>query len=511
MQATVNPEAKSANAGTDLAFSDPVDLLQGVPETTTSPVDQNSKDGLALRNRVIADSTSEVTSESDVSNVLAVPGAHSVGKSVRTTTLKAIAVVSLMLSAWFGLNRPAIDSAAMSPAVAEMTANLADQSPRWDSVAIQDVVTGQFVTVGLPDGESKPLPEDTLTEKAPKQDATGVTEWLEYPADEFVSFPIRIAVRDGVIVDVDGKDSNASLKNLISTKYVVGDADGTDVTRLLCRTIDLEMRKPDGSIAELSVIRPLWWLQGTGAAVGGSIDIGLHEIGLSGEATVLAIGPCDVDSRETRPGMSIVTGTIRHLNATVWNLTFDDQTEETLGVSANHPLYSETRHAWIPAGDLQLDEVVRTLNGHSTLTARTQRPTRATVFNLEVHRSHAYHVSAIGVLAHNTGLPCPPGGTRQRGPNLGQQQGREFRVDSLELYEFDPKVPKPVRGWLENERRRIAGSGGGPLTPRNPPGYVQGHGRTTPAREGFDYSNSRLQGEDLNKLEESIRRRAGRP
>ncbi len=176
------------------------------------------------------------------------------------------------------------------------------------------------------------------------------------------------------------------------------------MTRLLCRTIDLEMPKPDGSIAELSVIRPLWWLQGTGAAVGGSIDIGLHEIGLSGEATVLAIGPCDVDSRETRPGMSIVTGTIRHRNATVWDLTFDGHTEETLGVTANHPLYSETRHAWIPAGDLQLDEVVRTLNGHSTLTARTQRPTRETVFNLEVHRSHAYHVSGLGVLAHNNNI-----------------------------------------------------------------------------------------------------------
>ncbi|RLS32414.1 MAG: hypothetical protein DWH78_12840 [Planctomycetota bacterium] len=251
---------------------------------------------------------------------------------------------------------------------------------------------------------SQSLPEDTLTEKPPKQEATGVTEWHEYPADDFVPYPIRIAVRDGVIVDVDGKDSNASLKNLISTKYVIGDADGTDVTRLLCRTIDLEMPKPDGSIAELSVIRPLWWLQGTGAAVGGSIDIGLYEIGLSGEATVLAIGPCDVDSRETLPGISIVTGTIRHRNATVWDLTFDDRTEETLGVTANHPLYSETRHAWIPAGDLQFDEVVRTLNGHSTLTARTQRPTRETVFNLEVHRSHAYHVSGLGVLAHNSSI-----------------------------------------------------------------------------------------------------------
>lgn len=38
-------------------------------------------------------------------------------------------------------------------------------------------------------------------------------------------------------------------------------------------------------------------------------------------------------------------------------------------------------------------------------------------------------------------------------------------------------------------------------------GYELGHGRSTPAREGFDYSNSRLQGIDLNALEEEVRRR----
>ncbi|MCX7401042.1 MAG: hypothetical protein NT138_25450 [Planctomycetales bacterium] len=203
------------------------------------------------------------------------------------------------------------------------------------------------------------------------------------------------------------------------------------------------------------MIRPLWWLQGTGAAVGGSIDIGLHEIGLSGEATVLAIGPCDVDSRETRPGMSIVTGTIRHRHATVWDLTFDGRTEETLGVTANHPLYSETRHAWIPAGDLQLDEVVRTLNGHSTLTARTQRPTRETVFNLEVHRSHAYHVSGLGVLAHNTGLPCPTGQAEQRFHPLLTTKANFSQQRIVELFERNKWLERRInsaRKGLENIR-----------------------------------------------------------
>jgi hypothetical protein len=128
------------------------------------------------------------------------------------------------------------------------------------------------------------------------------------------------------------------------------------------------MPEPDGSISDLSVIRPLWWLQGTGAAVGGSIDIGLHEIGLSGEATVLAFGPCDVDSRETLPGTSIVTGTIRHRNATVWDLTFDDRTEATLGVTANHSLRADISEEMLqlppvrPTGVVSVE--VRNCSGH---------------------------------------------------------------------------------------------------------------------------------------------------
>jgi hypothetical protein len=39
--------------------------------------------------------------------------------------------------------------------------------------------------------------------------------------------------------------------------------------------------------------------------------------------------------------MSIVTGMIRHRNATVWDLTFDGRTEEALGVTANHPLRTD--------------------------------------------------------------------------------------------------------------------------------------------------------------------------
>jgi RHS repeat-associated protein len=100
-------------------------------------------------------------------------------------------------------------------------------------------------------------------------------------------------------------------------------------------------------------------------------------------------------------------------------------------------------------------------------------------------------------------------GVRDVGSDLGQQQGRQFRTDQLELLEFDPNTPSHIRGWLADQRRRI--EQGKRVEPLTPPGYELSHGRTTPAREGYDYSNSRLQEIGLNQLEESVRRSQGRP
>ena len=94
-----------------------------------------------------------------------------------------------------------------------------------------------------------------------------------------------------------------------------------------------------------------------------------------------------------------------------------------------------------------------------------------------------------------------------------QSQGRQGRAENLWQYEVDSKQPKHVRGWMRQERNRAiqAAKNGEIYEPRTPPGYVQAHGRTTPARHGYDYSNTTLQGRDLNMLEERIRRRQNIP
>ena len=190
-------------------------------------------------------------------------------------------------------------------------------------------------------------------------------------------------------------------------------------------------------------------------------------------------------------------------------------TAEGITATSTHPVYSEDRSAFVPVGSLAIGERVRTADGWALVETLTrERGDGRTVCNLEVEKDHTFLVGELGLVSHNDsasggGRGCGDWGVRDRGRRLGARQGREEHEGWLKTHEFDPNQPRHVRGWLENERRRIAFGNGTPRT-RVPPGYVLGHGRTTPAREGFDYGSSQLQGGDLNSLEELIRRMVGR-
>ncbi len=231
-----------------------------------------------------------------------------------------------------------------------------------------------------------------------------------YGTDGSTTLPdgVKIATTDGLITTVattEGTPGADGWNDVIGTWYKPGSVDGTDVTRQLWRSVKLRIAKADGSIASVELARPLWWFEENDAhEVGDEVDLVLHELGIEGKATVVGIGPVDADSREGSSGSSIVTATIKHENATVFNLVFNELVDEPLGVTANHPIYSQDRDDWVPAGDLEIGEKVVAKDGFATLTDRSELPGRHTVYNLEVHRVHTFHVSDLGILVHNT---CP--------------------------------------------------------------------------------------------------------
>ena len=227
-------------------------------------------------------------------------------------------------------------------------------------------------------------------------------QWIDVPADDVLPGGLKLEVTKGVITGV-GTDPSVSKPDILGTRYVIGDIDATDVTEALWRNVSLTISKDDGSLTEIQLARPLWWISENYVVAGGELYLALYEMGIEGMAEVAAITPLAIESSPTQSDSSeFVTGTFKHRNATVWNLVFNNDDSDPLGVTANHPIFSGDRNEWVPAAELQHGEQVRTTNGTATLTSKQRNPGTHTVYNLEVHRSHTFYVHDLGILAHNT-------------------------------------------------------------------------------------------------------------
>ena len=128
------------------------------------------------------------------------------------------------------------------------------------------------------------------------------------------------------------------------------------------RSLQLEVNHKGGSSVKLSLLRPLWWIKQKHVHMGGTFFLTMPEMGIEGVAKILEIGPCRADSRKIPPGSQIVVGKFEHRNAIVLALVFKGA-GKSLGVTPNHPIYSEDRMSYTRAGLLRIGERVKTQDG----------------------------------------------------------------------------------------------------------------------------------------------------
>ena len=205
------------------------------------------------------------------------------------------------------------------------------------------------------------------------------------------------------------------------------------------RTIALRMTKPDGGRLDITLLRPLEWLEQYQAKPGSTIHLDLEELGAVGPAEVVSIDPCPDIGPAPSADCRLVTGTFAHESAQVLDLTIEGL-DEPIGVTANHPFWSEDRQAFVPAGQLRIGEHLGTaarglLSAESesaasaapralvgaerpaatagtTRSGRTaayprvlsirSRPGLQAVYNLEIDLEHVYYVSTSALLVHNS-------------------------------------------------------------------------------------------------------------
>jgi hypothetical protein len=158
------------------------------------------------------------------------------------------------------------------------------------------------------------------------------------------------------------------------------------------------MHTPQGDRFDITLLRPIVWLESCNAQVGSSIHLVVSEQGLDGLADVLAIEPCpSISSGVGR----VVTGTFTHVRGGILRIRLAGLAEP-LGVTSNHSIYSSDRLDFVPAGELRVGETLRNLNGDVRIESIEQLGTEERVYNLEIHGEHVFRVASSGLLVHNS-------------------------------------------------------------------------------------------------------------
>lgn len=224
-----------------------------------------------------------------------------------------------------------------------------------------------------------------------------------------ISIVLIFTMSISILADVENVDyTKYDVSNLTSEEagnYVVGSIDQTDITPKTWLVIRLIIEQANGSESFVNLLRPVWWFQKYKPKVNGYIYLSLPEIGILGNAKVLAIRKCNVDSRNLVADKKIVTGKFVHDNANVWKFVFEDSLgkKETLNITPGHPIYSKDRNAWVAASQLKIKEHVETNDNKNVyLISRHEILGKHRVYNLEVHKSHSFYVSKFKILSHNT-------------------------------------------------------------------------------------------------------------
>ncbi len=166
--------------------------------------------------------------------------------------------------------------------------------------------------------------------------------------------------------------------------------------------LTITMYRNDGGIVNAEFLRPKKWIQSNELIAGRSLPINFPELQVQGVAIVTSIGECPpIASGEG----SVVTA--RFLTQEVHEIARvevegPDGAIDILEGTPIHPIWSEDRQDWVPLGELEEGESLRSgLGGEYTVRSVNLSRQATAVFNLEVNGEHVYELSRFCILAHN--------------------------------------------------------------------------------------------------------------
>lgn len=215
------------------------------------------------------------------------------------------------------------------------------------------------------------------------------------------------------------------------------------------RAVSVESTGGGGGRVSATLLRPLQWVEATGAAAGRELPVDFHEFDLAGPLVVTAVSPAPVVA-SGGAGSSVVTGVFRTEKRPIVRVWLYGE-DKSIGVTPTHPFFDHQRQVWIPAAELKPGDQVRTFSGFASVVRVEDRGETATVYNIETHRTHTYFAGAEGAWVHN---PC-----FGKGPSriFAKMNDRLLSVTVSELgslAEFVPLLRQAIKWGLRNNAVR---------------------------------------------------------
>jgi RHS repeat-associated protein len=160
------------------------------------------------------------------------------------------------------------------------------------------------------------------------------------------------------------------------------------------RVFTVRQDQGEAGMIEADLLRPANWFGE--ATLGETYELDLGELGLAGDVELIRIADCPPIAYG--PGR-LVLSAFRHSKGQVGEFTVLG-VQEPIRVTALHPIWSESRGDWTPAGELRSGEEVRLWKSTGVVadfTPTTEEP----VYNVEVDAEHVYRIGENGLLVHN--------------------------------------------------------------------------------------------------------------
>ena len=195
--------------------------------------------------------------------------------------------------------------------------------------------------------------------------------------------------------------------------YVPGwqDYDYLDITPETWQVGKFIIEEEDGNHIEVEVNRPKEWFKTREVRkVGDEAFLYMPDVNIIGNAKLIEFNPTEIDTRvlslnENGQVDRPVISTFKRFSPIVFDYSFSDGSK--IGATPEHPFYSVDRQDYIPVGELQEGELVKSSSDKEVRFIGSKlRNKGESVYNFEVWREHNYFVSGNKgedfILVHNT-------------------------------------------------------------------------------------------------------------